>query len=215
MAFLVYFFVLLVAAASVMFGLDWTQAPLNPPPYATPPAQTATVTPNPVAKTAAAPAKPAAGSVSVAKTTAATKPAETAQASAPAQTPAAAAVPDQAAQAHASATPADAAPVETTASTPAAAASCNVNACSAAYRSFRAADCTYQPSHGDRRLCTKSAAGKVATAAHPRSVRRTEPRADYRYDDRRYNDRRDSYYDRRDAYDDRRGGWDFFGGGND
>src|SRR5262249_58569740 len=32
---------------------------------------------------------------------------------------------------------------------------CNVNACTAAYQSFRAADCTYQPSNGPRRLCTK------------------------------------------------------------
>lgn len=34
-------------------------------------------------------------------------------------------------------------------------ANCNVNACTAAYRSFRAADCTYQPSDGPRRLCSK------------------------------------------------------------
>jgi len=34
-------------------------------------------------------------------------------------------------------------------------AHCNVNACSAAYRSFKAADCTYQPSDGPRRLCSK------------------------------------------------------------
>ena len=33
---------------------------------------------------------------------------------------------------------------------------CNVNACTAAYRSFRAADCTYQPSDGPRRLCSKA-----------------------------------------------------------
>ena len=33
---------------------------------------------------------------------------------------------------------------------------CNVNACTAAYHSFRASDCTYQPSNGPRRLCTKS-----------------------------------------------------------
>lgn len=33
--------------------------------------------------------------------------------------------------------------------------SCNVDACIAAYRSFRESDCTYQPSNGPRRLCTK------------------------------------------------------------
>jgi hypothetical protein len=32
---------------------------------------------------------------------------------------------------------------------------CNMNACAAAYQSFRAADCTYQPSNGPRRLCAK------------------------------------------------------------
>ena len=34
-------------------------------------------------------------------------------------------------------------------------ARCNVDACTTAYRSFRPADCTYQPSNGPRRLCTK------------------------------------------------------------
>jgi hypothetical protein len=32
---------------------------------------------------------------------------------------------------------------------------CNVNACAAAYRSFRASDCTYLPTAGERKLCTK------------------------------------------------------------
>src|SRR6476620_5735613 len=33
---------------------------------------------------------------------------------------------------------------------------CNVNACATAYpHSFRATDCTYQPSNGPRRLCAK------------------------------------------------------------
>jgi len=32
---------------------------------------------------------------------------------------------------------------------------CNVEACEAAYRSFRASDCTYLPTRGERRLCTK------------------------------------------------------------
>jgi hypothetical protein len=38
---------------------------------------------------------------------------------------------------------------------PAASTKCNVDACSAAYVSFNAADCTYQPYDGPRRLCTK------------------------------------------------------------
>src|SRR5690348_810931 len=145
MSFLVYFFVLLVAAGSVIFGLDWTQAPLNPPPYATPPAQTATANPAPAPR-AAAPAKT-------------TSPATAHQALAKAD---AAPARDEATQAQASA--AEPASDTTTASVPAA-AHCNVSACAAAYRSFRASDCTYQPLEGERRLCSKSGVtGKVAAA---------------------------------------------------
>ena len=32
---------------------------------------------------------------------------------------------------------------------------CHVEACTAAYRSFRASDCTYMPTTGQRRLCAK------------------------------------------------------------
>ncbi len=32
---------------------------------------------------------------------------------------------------------------------------CNVSACAAAYHSFQAADCSYQPLNGPRRRCTK------------------------------------------------------------
>ena len=32
---------------------------------------------------------------------------------------------------------------------------CNVTACAAAYHSFLSADCSYQPSNGPRRRCTK------------------------------------------------------------
>ncbi len=41
---------------------------------------------------------------------------------------------------------------------------CDVQACEAAYRSFRASDCTYQPLYGDRRLCTKG--GRVSAPAN-------------------------------------------------
>lgn|SRR6185295_13222454 len=34
-------------------------------------------------------------------------------------------------------------------------ARCNIDACTAAYRSFQPSDCTYQPTGGPRRLCTK------------------------------------------------------------
>lgn len=42
---------------------------------------------------------------------------------------------------------------------------CDVSACAAAYRSFNAADCTYQPFEGGRRLCEKSPAGEQARTA--------------------------------------------------
>lgn len=42
---------------------------------------------------------------------------------------------------------------------------CNVAACASAYRSFREADCSYQPLSGPRRLCegTADTSGQVAT----------------------------------------------------
>jgi BA14K-like protein len=42
---------------------------------------------------------------------------------------------------------------------------CDVQACSARYQSFRSADCTYQPAQGgERRVCTKRGNGNVARA---------------------------------------------------
>jgi hypothetical protein len=46
-------------------------------------------------------------------------------------------------------------PEQTTAQSPEPPPSCNVAACTAAYRSFTASDCTYQPLEGPRRLCSK------------------------------------------------------------
>jgi hypothetical protein len=43
---------------------------------------------------------------------------------------------------------------------------CNVEVCDMAYRSFRASDCTYQPSHGLRRLCTKKGGAQATSVAH-------------------------------------------------
>jgi hypothetical protein len=39
--------------------------------------------------------------------------------------------------------------------TPAPEVKCNVDACTAAYHTFTASDCTYQPIGGPRKLCTK------------------------------------------------------------
>jgi hypothetical protein len=55
----------------------------------------------------------------------------------------------------------------------AAAPQCDVAACTAAYRTFRATDCTYAPSYGVRRLCTKGvpeAAEAQAAGTPPAAV---------------------------------------------
>lgn len=44
---------------------------------------------------------------------------------------------------------------------------CNVQACVAAYRSFRAEDCTYQPFDGPRRFCERSGSTTQARAEEP------------------------------------------------
>lgn len=201
MSFLVYLFVLLVAAGSVIFGLDWTQAPLNPPPYATPPAQSAAVRPSPQPQPAAQQAKaPAAAQAGVAVAQATVN----GGAAAPAGH-------DEATRAQASVTDQTDHP-ETTA----AVANCNVAACSASYRSFRAADCTYQPFDGPRRVCTKTS-GSVAAAARPRSTRHVDMRGESRVTDRRGYGGDSRVTDRRGYSDERRSGWvfDFFGRGND
>ena len=70
----------------------------------------------------------------------------------------------------ASAAPSVPAPAVQPAPAPPAAAAprpkCDVDACAEAYRSFRESDCTYNPSNGPRRLCTKGDPEKYARA-HP------------------------------------------------
>ncbi len=131
MSFLVYFFVLLVAASSVLFGLDWMQAPLQPPAR----------TPQPAI--AAAPAQPATGSTSGASI------AEANPAAAEPATPLTPAPADLAT----GSTSTDALKSEAIESKPA--PLCDIAACERAYHTFTATDCTYKPSWGPRRLCTR------------------------------------------------------------
>lgn len=132
MPFVVYFFVLLITAGSVAFGLDWLHAPMSPMPAskyelraAKPPE----------------PPKPAVADV---------KPDVKPEAQ-PAAKPVAAVTPLPPAP--------EPAPPSIVTSEPVAAAppppKCDVAACEAAYFTFTASDCTYQPSDGPRRLCTK------------------------------------------------------------
>jgi hypothetical protein len=49
---------------------------------------------------------------------------------------------------------------------------CDVQACSSAYQSFRAADCTYQPFEGPRRVCEKAPVQRTARDQTERPERR-------------------------------------------
>lgn len=200
MSFLIYFFVLLVSAASVLFGLDLMSSPLPntpnvpigrsvqvvsppPPPAArqrelraaderalTPVYPTAPGKPKVQAETSgagmqeqanlmpSAPAATPAPAASVAQTPlpqpapeAKTEPVATAQ---PALTAAAAAKMEPA--------------VTAQPATQQASNNCNVQTCTAAYHSFRAADCSYQPADGPRRACTMTRGATTASAPAPK-----------------------------------------------
>jgi hypothetical protein len=156
-SFLFYCAVLLVAGSSVVFGLDWTQAPLPPMPeteatvqaaklaakFPPPVVRTAKVEPQPVI---AAPARP---SAQPSRRVAAVAPAARAG-------PSATAAPTIVAPERNAAQP------ETTEQP-----KCDIAACSAAYRSFRASDCTWQPYEGPRRFCDKGNPPQDVAAATP------------------------------------------------
>lgn len=162
MSFIVYFFVALIAAASVLFGLDSVPAPMSPMPLSQyelraavpPPVTVARIEPQPEIKAQAEPVPAAAAGRPLA-----------AIATRPAHGPVAPTALDQQPASIAAAEPGSAgaaAPVAS-ASPPA----CNVAACAAAYRSFTAADCTFQPSDGPRRLCSKGAPPAALVTAAP------------------------------------------------
>lgn len=141
MRFLFYCAVLLVAAGSVVFGLDWVSAPMPampenknivfvPPPPPSPPPRAAPVP-------AAVPSSPSVP-----------QPVPVAPSAPPAPV---AAAPNP---------PAEASPPPVVAA--ASRLRCDVDVCAAAYRSFRESDCTYNPSFGPRRLCIKGDPAKFA-----------------------------------------------------
>jgi BA14K-like protein len=57
------------------------------------------------------------------------------------------------------------APLSVPAQTVASGGACNVDACTAAYRSFRASDCSYQPFEGERKFCDATGAGPAQAAS--------------------------------------------------
>ncbi len=157
MALILYLAVLLVSISGIVFGLDWLAAP--PPHYQTPPVSVATRHAPPVRHLGSdaatrGPASPAekVHQVDVAPA-AATRP-----------------LPQSSVPRVATADSAPALPSadENTEPTALAAAEpppkCDLRACAAAYVSFRASDCTYQPIEGPRRLCEK---GHPPQAAPP------------------------------------------------
>lgn len=152
MSFFVYFIVLLISVGSVIFGADWLQAPMSPmapskyelqaaKPPPPPPVQQADIKKPETKATAATTARAEATAVAVAS---------------PAPAPAAVEPAPQ--------------PIIAEEPKPVAAAEppkCDVTACERAYRSFTASDCTYQPSDGPRRLCTKGTPPAAASLAKP------------------------------------------------
>lgn len=129
--------VFVVAAGSVLFGLDFMSAPLTPMPEVKVAAQ---YLPPPPSARVTAPAR--------------TPEVRQIPSSAPATAPQTL-QPPPVEIANAPATPVEAAPPPL----------CDVSACAAAYRSFRESDCTFNPSVGPRRLCTKGVPPASAAAA--------------------------------------------------
>jgi len=130
----VYGAVLVIALGTVLLGLDRLPAPMSP------------MVDTPAGLRAAAPPAPV-----QAAPPQASSPVPSTTIGAPIVPPALAVPARPAAPATAGAAAQAAAAV----AAPESEARCNVDTCTAAYRSFRPSDCTYQPSNGPRRLCTK------------------------------------------------------------
>ncbi|HVZ54952.1 MAG TPA: BA14K family protein [Pseudolabrys sp.] len=158
MSFFVYILVLLVAAGSVVFGLDWMQSPIAVMPSGGPAMSVAS------APALAAKPKPVATKPKPAAATPTAEDAAQLDAKLSPIYPARPTVPPAAAAALASAPAAPARPPR----------QCDVEACARAYYTFRPFDCTYQPSRGERQLCTK---GNPPKAAADASAAATQARA--------------------------------------
>ena len=181
MSFVVYFVVVLITASSVLFGLDWLQAPMSPMPVSQYQLRAAKL-PEPAQPAVAATQVPPAPVAVVAPPVQQQEPApivvpEPVAAAAPPRCDIGACTTAYRSFTSADCTyqplegprrlctkgdpPAQATTGEATPSQPnsvpeaRAQATCNVSACSQAYISFSSADCTYQPLEGPRRLCEK------------------------------------------------------------
>jgi len=135
-------------AAPPQQTLQPPQQPAPPPQQTTAPAPTPAPAPATVAK--AEPTPPASPA-----------PAANAAVAAPTPAPAPAPTPEQTASVQPAAAPQNASVASSN--------KCDVQACAAAYSSFRVSDCTYQPYGGTRRVCEK-APGRTTTASHRRTI---------------------------------------------
>jgi hypothetical protein len=159
-SFVFYASVLLVTAGSVAFGLDWVSAPLPPMPETEASVQAAKLAANippPRAFRAAAqvrsvyPARPLPQIASAMPGAPAVGEPQIGMSAPVAAVPAAASEQPK----------------------------CDVAACGAAYRSFRAADCSWQPFDGPRRFCDKGQPPQIEASAAPNAtpVATSEPDA--------------------------------------
>lgn len=158
MQFLVYFIVLLITAGSVLFGVDWLQAPMSP-----------MAASKYELRAAKQPVRPAVQQ-------AATKPAETTGKQNVAEPAPVQAPPPTVATTALVTNPSEPVPIvvpEPVAAAPPA-PKCDIEACERAYRSFTSIDCTYQPNDGPRRLCTR---GTPPNASAAQSTAEPEARA--------------------------------------
>lgn len=145
-SFLFYCCVFLVTAGSVAFSLDWTSAPLPPMPETEASVQAAKLA-------AHVPPPGAFRQVAQVRSVYPARPLP------PGSSPTVTAMAEpQISQ------PAPAAPAAVAAP---AQPKCDIAACSAAYRSFRASDCSWQPFEGPRRFCDKGVPPPTEAATVP------------------------------------------------
>lgn len=183
MAFFVYIAILLVSISGILLELDWLT---NPKLETKSPVQRATaILPAPKAKAKVeglsaklAPVYPNQATEPRVIAPIPASPQSTAQSGLPQQQPRSettgaappAELAEPSAAANAPTTPSPTASVKTQDTSAATPAKCDVQSCASAYQSFRAADCTYQPFEGPRRICEKPPAARSERVT-PRRLR--------------------------------------------
>lgn len=203
MSFILYVVVLVVSVTSVMMGLDWLSTPPPPVPKSVQTVKApAKPAPQPVKETASVRTEAAKSeSKQEGATIGAADPATVAKVDAVKQPDGATVAPETAGSAPAGA--ADNAQTNgpdstlgivtnegdvsgTAAQANAPLPRCDVQACTARYRSFTASDCTYQPFDGPRRLCTvgnpPSQASGTATSVQTSDANRQPATSSCNYD---------------------------------